>query len=149
MRLQKSIEIAAPPEEIWPFLTQPEKIMRWFTLLRKFEYTSKKQGGIGATFYYEEKSFPGVLKLNYAVTEWVENKRIVFILTSGGMKKDDQVWNMEPCKTGSTFTMVDEFETVGGLPGKIIDKFLAGMIGPRLTKIQRNLKEIFSGGHGC
>jgi predicted PP-loop superfamily ATPase len=56
MRLQRSINIAATPEKVWPFLVEPEKIMKWFTLLRKFEYTGNKQSGVGAVFHYEEKS---------------------------------------------------------------------------------------------
>ena len=56
MIVQRSIEVAAPPEKIWPFLIEPEKIMKWFTLLRKFEYTGEKHNGTGTTFYYEEKS---------------------------------------------------------------------------------------------
>ena len=76
MKLQRSIEIAAPPERIWPFLVEPERIMKWFTFLRRFEYTSKQHSGAGATFYYEEKSSPQLMKLNYVVTEWVENRRM-------------------------------------------------------------------------
>lgn len=89
MKIQRSIEIAVPPDKIWSFLIEPEKIMKWFTLLQKFEYTSKQRSGVGTSFYYEEKSGGRLMKLNYAVTEWVENKRLAFGLTSGPLKKDD------------------------------------------------------------
>ncbi len=32
MKVQRSIEIAAPPEKIWPFLVEPEKILKWCNL---------------------------------------------------------------------------------------------------------------------
>jgi uncharacterized protein YndB with AHSA1/START domain len=91
MKVQRSIEIAAPPEKVWPLLVEPEKIMGWFNLLQKFEYTGDKRDGTGTTFYYEEKSSGQLLKLNYVVTEWVENEKLAFSVTSGSLKKDDQV----------------------------------------------------------
>jgi len=51
MRVEASIEIAAPPKKIWPFLIEPEKILKWFTLLKKFEYTSEQRSGVGTQFY--------------------------------------------------------------------------------------------------
>jgi carbon monoxide dehydrogenase subunit G len=57
MKLQRSIEIAASPEKIWPFLVEPEKIMKWFTFLKKFEYTSTQKSGAGTTFYYEAQLY--------------------------------------------------------------------------------------------
>jgi len=87
MRVERSIEIAALPEKIWPFLVEPEKIMKWFTFLQKFEYTGEQRSGVGTPFYYEEKSGPQLMKLSYVVTEWVENKRFVFRLTSGSLIK--------------------------------------------------------------
>ena len=37
MKVQNSIEIAAPPEKVWPFLVEPGKIMKWCITFRKFE----------------------------------------------------------------------------------------------------------------
>ena len=56
MKVQDSIDIAAPPEKIWPFLVEPERILKWYTLLQKFEYTSEQHSGVGTTFYMEEKA---------------------------------------------------------------------------------------------
>ena len=142
MRLQKSIEIAAPPEKVWPFLVESKEIIRWFTLLRKFEFTGSKQSGPGATFYYEEKSGPWVMKLSYVVTEWVEPKRLVFVLTSGPLKKDDQVWNLEAIPSGVRFIMVEDFEIASGAVGRILDHLLSGITGRRIEKILLNLKRL-------
>ena len=47
--------------------------MKWFTPLRKFAYVREQQNGVGAIFYYEEESGPGLMKLNFTVTARVEN----------------------------------------------------------------------------
>jgi uncharacterized protein YndB with AHSA1/START domain len=143
MRIQKSIEIAAPPEKIWPFLVEPEKILKWFTILEKFEYTSKQRSGVGTTFCYEEKSVGRIMKLNYAVTEWVENERLAFSLTSGPTTKDDQVWSIKATPSGSIFTLTEDFEMPWGILGKILlALFIGRQIGKRLEQIIANLKNL-------
>lgn len=146
MKIQRSVEINAPPEKVWPFMIEPEKIMKWFTLLLKFEYTGDKSSGVGATFYYEEKSGGQLLKLNYVVTEWTENKRLAFSVTSGSLKKDDQVWSIEATASGSKFTMFEDLEMPMGIIGKIIGAlFGEAMIGGNMKKILANLKSLAEG----
>ena len=143
MIVQRSIEIAAPPEKIWPFLIEPEKIMKWFNLLKKFEYTGEKRSGVGTTFYYEEKSSSQLMKLNYAVTEWIDNKKLAFKVTSGSLKKDDQVWSIEATPSGSRFTMFEDLEMPMGIIGKVIGALFGGiMIGGGMDKILSNLKKL-------
>ena len=142
MRVERSIEIAAPPEKIWPFLVEPEKIMKWFTFLQRFEYTGEQRSGVGTPFYYEEKSGPQLMKLNYVVTEWVENKRLAFVMTSGSLKKDDQIWSLEAIPSGSRFTMTEDVEMPWGIISKILGALLAGMVGKNIKKILGNLKSL-------
>ncbi len=143
MKIQRSIEIAAPPEKIWSFLIEPEKILKWFNLLQKFEYTSEKRSGVGTTFYYEEKSGGQLMKLNYVVTEWVENKKLAFSVTSGSLKKDDQVWSIDAIPSGSRFTMFEDVEMLMGILGKILGAlFIGRMIGKHLEEILANLKRL-------
>ena len=143
MRVERSIEIAAPPEKIWPFFIEPEKILKWFTLLRKFEYTSDKRSGVGTTFYYEEKSGPQFMKLNFKVTEWVENERLAFVMTSGSLKKDDEVWSIKATPSGSTVTLIMDVEMPWGIIGKIIDTlFVSRIVGKHQEEILANLKTL-------
>jgi len=143
MRVEKSIEIAASPEKIWPFFIEPEKILKWFTLLRKFEYTSDKSSGIDTTFYYEEKSGPQLMKLNFKVTEWVENERIAFIMTSGPLKRDDEVWSIKATTSGSLVMLIMDIEMSWGIIGKIMDTLFVGrMVGQHQKEILANLKTL-------
>jgi uncharacterized protein YndB with AHSA1/START domain len=141
MKVQRSVEIKAPPEKVWPWLTEPEKIMKWFTLLRKFEYTGEQRSGVGTTFYYEEKSGGQLLKMNYKIIEWEENSKIAFGVISGSLKKDDQVWSIERTPTGSRFTMFEDLEMPMGIIGKFIGALFGQMmIGKNMEKILANLK---------
>jgi len=131
MKVQKSIEIAAPPEKIWPFLVEPEKILKWCITFKKFEYTGEQRSGVGTPFYFEEKAGPmPLMKLNFTVTEWAENGRLAFRMTSGsGVKGYEQSWTIEATPSGSRFTFMEDVELPLGIVGKLI-----GLVGQNMSK---------------
>ena len=120
MKVQDSIEIAAAPEKIWPFLVEPDLILNWYTLLQRFEYTSQQRSGVGTAFYMEEKG--GVLmKLNFVVTEWAENQALGFRMTSGNfVKAYEQRWTLAPSAAGTTFTCAEDVTMPYGVLGRIL-----------------------------
>jgi uncharacterized protein YndB with AHSA1/START domain len=121
MKVHKSIEIAATPEKIWPFLVEPEKILKWCITFIKFEYTSKQRSGVGTTFYLEEKAGGPLMKLNFRITEWVENERVAFSMTSGNFVKGyEQSWTVESTSSGSRFTFMEKVKLPYGIIGKIM-----------------------------
>jgi len=121
MRVQRSIEITAPPEKVWPFLVDPDKILQWCITFKKFEYTSEQRSGVGTPFYVEEKAGGPLMKLNFTIKEWVENERLAFGMTSGtGVKGYDQRWTVEAIPAGSRFTFMEQVELPFGVIGKLI-----------------------------
>jgi len=142
MRIERSIETTAVPQRVWPLLVEPEAILKWFTLLESFEYTSEQRTGVGATFHYEERSGGRLMKLDYRVTEWLENERFAFTLVSGPLQKDDQVWRIDAIPGGSRVTLEEEIELSGGVFGRILLALSVGrMIGRHLQEMLENLKK--------
>lgn len=124
MKVQKSIGIEAPPEKIWPFLVEPDKMLKWCITFIKFEYNSEQRSGVGTTFYLEEKAGGPLMKLNMRITEWVENERVAFSLISGNFVKGyEQSWTVEATPSGSTFTFIEEVALPYGIIGKIMGLF--------------------------
>ena len=142
MRVQKSIDIAASPEKIWPYLIEPEKILAWFTSLQSFEYTGEKREGVGTRFYWVEKAHGSPIRLNFAITERVENERLAFSNTSGNTASSYGLgWAVASTPRGSRFTFDEELELPFGLVSKIFG-WLAGCrekydMGKRLGKLKR------------
>jgi len=140
MRVQRSIEIAAPPERIWPFMAEPERVLEWYIPLQRFEYTGE-QRGVGAPVYYEEKAGGMLIKLDCVVTEWVENERFAFEMTSGNMLKSYQErWTVESAPSGSRFTFMEQGELSLGIIGRIIGPLAgrssAATMGKMLVKLK-------------
>jgi len=122
MRVESSIEIAAPPEKVWPYLIEPDKVLKWCITFRKFEYTGEQRSGVGTPIYIEEKVSPmPLMKLNFRVTEWVENERLAFSLTSGNLTKGyNQSWIIKAIPSGCSFTFSEDFTMPFGILGKLM-----------------------------
>ena len=131
MKVQRSTEIAVPPDKIWPFLIEPEKILKWCITFRKFDYTGEQHSGVGTPIYIEEKAGPmPLMKLNFKVTEWAENERLAFRMTSGtGVKGYEQSWALEAIPSGSRFTFMENVKLPFGIAGKLI-----GLVGQNMSK---------------
>jgi uncharacterized protein YndB with AHSA1/START domain len=121
MRVQRSIEIEASPEEVWALLIEPERILEWYLPLEKFEYKSEQTSGVGARFRFEQASPLGTMELDCAVTEWVENEAFAFRMTSGNFAKEyAERWTVEATPSGSRFTFLEEGELSLGIIGRLI-----------------------------
>jgi len=127
MDVHRSIDIAAPPERVWPFLVEPEKVMRWFVGLREFRYIDDGSTGSGAHVHMEEKAVGPMLKEDFELTEWLENRRLRLHMTSGsGVKADEQLWSLDPTGDGCRFTFEEHVELPYGPLGSVL-----GMLGQR------------------
>jgi len=141
MKVVKSIEISAPPERIWPFMVEPEKILQWYYPLQEFKYTSKQHGGHDTRLYLEEKVAGRVMKLNCEVTGWAVNQRVAFRMTSGNiMKSYEERWTVDPTPSGSRFTFMEQGKLPFGLIGQIMGLFAqrgsAATVGKMLSRLK-------------
>ena len=143
MRVQGAIDIFAPPEKIWPFLVESDKVLQWYTTLQKFEYAGKKNSGVGTGFYLEEKAAGRLLELNFEVTEWVENEQLAFGMTSGNfLKAYDQKWTVVTTPYGSRFIFVERIEFPYGIIGVIIGLFARRFSERTVEEIMVKLKNL-------
>ena len=143
MRVERYIEIAAPPEKVWTFLAKPAKVLEWYIPLQRFEYISEKQSVEGAPLYFEEKVAGRLMKLVCLVTEYVENKRFAFKMNSGSsMKSYEEIWTIEPTKNGSKFTFEERAKLPYGFLGKIIEPIAQNMSGFVIMKMLTKLKRL-------
>jgi uncharacterized protein YndB with AHSA1/START domain len=147
MKVQGSIDIAAPPEKVWPFLVEPGRILRWYTLLQKFEYTSEQPAGVGTTFYMEEKAAV-FMKLSFVMTEWVENQKVAFRMTSGNFVKGyEQTWTLDPTPKGSRFSLAENVTMPYGPLGRILGAFGRSSSEGHVKDILAKLKALAEAGY--
>jgi len=143
MRIQKSVEINAPPEKVWPFLVEPEKILGWCTTFKKFEYTTEQRSGEGTPIYVEEKAGGPLMKIHFTVTEWVENEKLAFRMTSGtGVKSYEIESTLESTPSGSKYTFMEEFKLPYSIIGKALEAIGKGVAVGHIKEAVANLKSL-------
>ena len=143
MRIQKTIEITAPPERIWPFFVEPERVLEWCSTFRKFEYSGDLRSGVGTPLYIEEQAVGPVMKMHFEVTEWKENDKLGLRMVSvSSVKSYEQEWSLEPTPSGTRFTFVEEIEFPFGVFGKLLGLIAQRMSAATVDKMQAKLKAL-------
>ena len=141
---EKSIQIAASPEEVWACLTHPTWIQKWWTALREYHYGSELHTGMGMTFVVEEKIGMGpLLKIRFEVTKWMEPEQITFNMVSGtGAKSYEISWTLEPAEGGTSFNYMERLTLSNGFMDKVWSRLgrRSGM--GHIEKYLRNLKTL-------
>ena len=143
MKIQKTVEITAPPERIWPFFVEPERVLEWCSTFRKFEYTGDQRSGVGTPLYIEEQAVGPVMKMHFEVTEWKENDKLGLRMVSvSSVKSYEQEWSLEPTPSGTRFTFVEEIEFPFGVFGKLLGLIAQRMSAATVDKMQAKLKAL-------
>ena len=141
MKVQKSIEIQAAPENIWPYFIEPEKVLQWCITFKKFEYTSSQHAGVGTPLYIEEQAGGGLTKMKFEVSEWQQNEKLALRMISGANYGSYvQQFLLEPIPSGSRFTFMEEiilpYGFLGRLMGVIAQMISAGTVEKMLVKLK-------------
>lgn len=138
MHVHRSIQISAPPERVWPFLVDPEKVRKWYPTLNEFRYLDETRRGPGARVHMEERAPGSLLRCDFEATQWVENRCLTYHMTKGsGVAGYDQSWSIEPTSTGCEFTFDELVELPYGPLGKVL-----GAIGRRSS--EAHVKEMLA-----
>ncbi len=143
MRIQKSIEIAAVAEKIWPFLVEPANIMKWCTTVKKVFHTGEQHSGLRTPFYFEERAVGRLMKLHFVVTEWIVNRSFAFKMTSGNLVRGyEQRYILEPSPTGIRITCFENVTLPFGILGKCAELFRRPISEAHLERMLVKLKSL-------
>ena len=140
MKIQKTIKIAAPASKIWPFLVEPQNIMRWCPV-ETIRCTSEQRGGLKTPFYFEEIAIGRLFKMEFVVTEWVENESVAFKMTSGNIVKGyEQRYTIQSIPYGSKFTCFEDVTMPYGVLGQVAGLLRRNVSEGRLERMLGKLK---------
>jgi carbon monoxide dehydrogenase subunit G len=141
-KLTKSIEIEAPPEKVWAFLSDIEKLNEITKGFQEIEKTSKGPVGVGTTAHIVGKAGGQQAELDAEITEFEKNKKIC-MRTIGASKFKMQMTDiLEPTAKGTKLTRTSDYELPYSILGKIIDKLRVSKdMEKSLEKVLRETKK--------
>jgi carbon monoxide dehydrogenase subunit G len=147
-KVEKSIEIRAPPEKVWEMLAL-DRFQEWMVgssfaslPVKGMEFTSevhtpedKYKVGTSA-----QPNIKGV-KANFKVTESLKNEKITYLIEESGANSTITLV-LEPVEEGTKLTYAVNYEMPWGIFGKFIEKSFAKRMGER--EVERALGKLKS-----
>lgn len=82
MKISLAVEVAVRPEEVFPWLDDPEKAMLWQKGVKKAEIIQATPDRIGTTFVEEMEEDGNALQMHGVITAYAPNRMIAFHLES-------------------------------------------------------------------
>lgn len=145
-RIEKSIEIRAPPERVWEMLALDKwsewQVGRGFTSLPLdgMKYTSEVSNPedkyrVGAS------AQPNYTKINFKVTESLKNEKIAYLIEEQG-RNSTITLILEPVEEGTKLAYATSYEMPWGIFGRFLEKLFRGIGEGQLEKSLEKLKSI-------
>ena len=146
MRIEGSVVINRPIEEVWAFLADPFNIPRWHTDRLAARVTPPGPLRVGSTLQLRIVFFASEIRLTYTVTEWDPPHAFARELKTTLMRSNYERFTLEATADGTKVVRVLEAE-----PRPILNPLLQ-IAGPyirrRLDVQNQNLKRLLEAGRG-
>ena len=128
-RVEKSIEIKAPPEKIWEMFAL-DRLPEWNKEYGNVKYTSEVRNPedkyrVGASSHTNIK---GAGAIDFEITESIENEKMTFRMLGKRANNTVVTYILEPFEEGTKFVYVMTYEMPWGILGKFFGKLGKGML---------------------
>ncbi len=145
MKIERSIEIAAPPEEVYDLIADPQRLRDWVTILQSVEGSTAGPLEEGSRLTQCLKLAGRSFKVKWTVVESDRPRRLVW-KGRGPMRSKAFVANeLEATKTGTNFSYTNEYELPGGplgrMAGPLVRRVTAGELEDSLQRLKALLEE--------
>ena len=138
VRIEKSIEIKAPPKKVWEMLAldrQPEWMEGWKSVKFASEVsTPEDKYRVGASAHITEH-----VKYDFEITESLENEKITFRSEKYSMVRS---YTLKPTEAGTEVVDVFEYTSPYSILGKIVDKSFGQRIAEK--EVEKSLEKLKS-----
>jgi uncharacterized protein YndB with AHSA1/START domain len=138
-RIEASVVIDRPVEEVFEFATDPGKMSLWQTGVSEAEQTSEGPMGVGTTMRGVGHFLGRRIESTSEITHYELNKRIDTKMVSGPMKLEESDI-FEPVGDGTRVTFVLEGDSGGFF--KLAEPLVIRMTQREYEKSLANLKDI-------
>ena len=143
-RIEKSIEIRAPPEKVWEMLAL-DRLPEWTEGLQKsVEYISEvripeDKYRVGAS---TRTNIKGAGIIDFEITECLENEKIRYRMLGKRANNTIVTYVLEPFEERTKFGYVMTYELPWGILGKFLGRLGNGMLEKEAEKSLEDLKSV-------
>jgi len=135
-KLEASVMIDRPVEEVWKFMTDLSKLPKWNTGVLEAKQTSSGPLGVGTTLQIRSSNMVGYAR----VVEYEPNRRAAFEYPSGPLKGTMERSSVENVEGKTRFTRTADLKFSGVY--KLVGPFLTPRMKREYVASVGNLKRI-------
>jgi carbon monoxide dehydrogenase subunit G len=140
-RFTKSFEFEAPPEKVWAFLSDMEKMNEISKGYTEFKQTSKGPVGVGTTYHWISSAGGPRAETDMEITEFEKNKKLT-MRTIRSKFKMQQTATLEPTAKGTKLTYIMDYNMPYSIFGRIVDKLsVQKTLDKNLEKMASDMKK--------
>jgi uncharacterized protein YndB with AHSA1/START domain len=144
MRFEETFVVAAPPEAVFDYVTNPAKLSSWQTANRSIEQLT--DGPVGPCSRFLERTKPPMTREFEQVTEFTEfdRPRRLHVHVVEGPYPVDGTWTFGPDGDGTRVHFVAEGELTGVM--RVLEPLARRAMARQFVGYHRNLKRNVEGG---
>jgi carbon monoxide dehydrogenase subunit G len=144
LKINRSISIARPPEEVFAFVSDVRNDPQWHTDIRAARLADGETVGPGAVFQIERRQpFRGVSEGTFTVTGYDPPRRVILDGRLGDFTAV-VTHTVEPDGTGSRFTKHVEASPLGIM--RVLGPLMVPMMNRETARHLDNLKSVLESG---
>ncbi len=144
MRIDESIAIDAPAEQIWEIVTDPSQYLKFADSITRWEPEGDKERGLGARYSMRMRAGSAEVGGLVEVVEWDEGCDMAWNSVTGIDQRGR--WRLREQEDGTTLvTLRLVYQAPGGLLGMISDQVSARTVRGNLRRTVQNLKAMIEG----
>ena len=141
MRVQREINIAAPPDVVYDVVMDPRRLGDWVTIHQSLEDAPAGQLEQGSTLSQCLKLAGQRLKVRWTVVENDHAKRVVWEGRGPMRSKAKVIYELAPDGIGTRFSYTNEYDLPGGrlgrLAGPVVKRMTTGELDASLQRLRR------------
>ena len=138
--VNESVWLNAKPEEVWPYLVEPDRLLQWLTEMRKFEWIDEGPIGVRSRYYVDKEIRGEVRRYDSEIKRWEENRVFGFTSEAPGFSRVDGVWELVPEGEGCRFEMRETITLAK--PNPVADWFVKRSATGAIRGFQAQLKRL-------
>lgn len=139
MRVERTVQIKAPPEDVYKVVMNPHCLEEWVTIQKYLRDAPEGQLEKGSTLTQCLKLAGKGFKVHWTVVENDPAKRVVWEGKGPVRSKAKVIYEFEPDGDATTFFYANEYDLPGGplgrMAGPMVKKATAGELDASLKKL--------------
>ena len=144
MRIEETIAIDAPAEEIWAIVTDPAQYTNFADSITRWEPQGEKDRGLGARYAMRMRAGSAEVGGLVEVVEWDDGCDMAWNSVTGIDQRGR--WRLRAQEDGTTMVSLRlAYQAPGGLLGMISDRVSAPTVRGNLRRTLENLKAMIEG----